>query len=63
MMLGCRKFHDRKHPAPSGVFCCTDCGRMICEWHRALSPVAVDGEVVLVPVCHPSCDAKAWRIE
>ncbi|MFZ5440505.1 MAG: hypothetical protein ACOZQL_10880 [Myxococcota bacterium] len=41
-------------------YTCTNCGRKICTWHSAESPVSVDGAVHLVTVCHPKCDAAWW---
>ena len=47
---------------PSKRLVCTNCGRSICEWHSAASPVAVDGTVRLVTVCHPApCDGPFWN--
>lgn len=39
---------------------CTNCGRALCRWHRAQSPIDVDGVIALVPVCHPRCDSPWW---
>jgi hypothetical protein len=39
---------------------CTSCGRALCGWHSALSPVMVDEAVQLVPVCMPICNSTWW---
>ncbi len=41
---------------------CTNCGRRLEPAFAALSPVAVDGTVRLVPVCHPVCDSPWWTL-
>jgi hypothetical protein len=41
---------------------CTDCGRVLCAWHSAGSPVQVDDAVVLAPICYPSCEYTRKRV-
>lgn len=41
---------------------CTDCGRVLCAWHSAGSPVQVEGVVVLAPICFPSCEYTRNRV-
>ena len=41
---------------------CTNCGRELCGWHSAGSPVCVDDQVTLVPVCFPACDSEFWKL-
>ena len=59
----CTKHHPSSGPpVPARRLVCTNCGRSICEWHSAASPVAVDGTVRLVTVCHPApCDGPFWN--
>lgn len=40
---------------------CCECFRALCVWHSALSPVDFCGEIVLVDVCMPRCDAEFWK--
>ena len=41
---------------------CTNCGRELCGWHSAGSPVSINDQVVLVPVCFPPCNGAFWKL-
>jgi hypothetical protein len=41
---------------------CTSCGRTLCAWHSAGSPVSVDGEIHFVTVCLPICTSPWWQM-
>lgn len=62
-MIACQNkhAHSQEIEARQVEKVCTNCGRTVCIWHSALSPVSVDGQVRMVPVCYPPCDSPFWK--